>query len=155
MQISSIKNDIFYPCADYKNKIAWLNSKVVQSHQIKRGFKRNYTVWMKHGEIDDTLHEVHTRVGDNNFDGVFDRDDPHAAADDDFDYQELLQHVKPHMLSSMGTQRGLSNMNILEKSSKNLLYDESNGCDKEFTQLCVMLELLMLKVNHGWSDNSF
>jgi hypothetical protein len=68
-----------------------------------------------------------TRVGDNNSDGVFDRDDPHAAADDDFGYQELLQHVKPHMLSSMGTQRGLSNTNILEKSSKDLLYDESNG----------------------------
>jgi hypothetical protein len=55
----------------------------------------------------------------------------------------------------MGIQRGLSNMDILEKSSKYLLYDESNGCGKEFTQLCVMLELLMLKVIHGWSDNSF
>jgi hypothetical protein len=55
----------------------------------------------------------------------------------------------------MGTQSGLSNMDILEKSSKDLLYDESNGCDKEFTQLCVVLELLMLKASHGWSDNSF
>jgi hypothetical protein len=35
------------------------------------------------------------------------------------------------------------------------LYDESNGCDKEFTQLRVMLELLKLKASHGWSDNSF
>jgi hypothetical protein len=55
----------------------------------------------------------------------------------------------------MGTQRGLSNVDILKKSSKDLLYDESNGCDKEFTQLRVMLELLKLKANHGWSDNSF
>jgi hypothetical protein len=46
-------------------------------------------------------------------------------------------------------------MDILEKSSKNLLYDESKGCGKEFTQLCVMLELLKLKANHGWSDNNF
>jgi hypothetical protein len=46
-------------------------------------------------------------------------------------------------------------MDILEKSSKVLLYDESNGCGKEFTQLCVVLELLKLKVIHGWSDNSF
>jgi hypothetical protein len=30
-------------------------------------------------------------------------------------------------LSSMGTERGLSNMDILEKSSKDYLYDESNG----------------------------
>jgi hypothetical protein len=55
----------------------------------------------------------------------------------------------------MGTQRGLSNMDILEKSSKDRLYDESNDCGKEFTQLRVMLELLKLKASHGWSDNSF
>jgi hypothetical protein len=43
----------------------------------------------------------------------------------------------------------------LEKSLKDLLFDESNGCGKEFTQLRVVLELLKLKANHGWSDNSF
>ena len=46
-------------------------------------------------------------------------------------------------------------MEKLEKSSKELLYDDSNGCDKEFTQLRAMLELLKLKANHGWFDNSF
>jgi hypothetical protein len=35
------------------------------------------------------------------------------------------------------------------------LYNESNGCGKEFTQLRVVLELLKLKASHGWSDNSF
>jgi hypothetical protein len=90
------KNDIFCPCVDCENKIAWLNPKVIQSHLIKRGFKRNYTLWTKHGEKDDTLHNVDTEVGDNSFDGVFDGDDPDAAAaDDDFDYQEFLRHVKP------------------------------------------------------------
>jgi hypothetical protein len=47
--------------------------------------------------------------------------------------------VEPQVLSSMGTQRELSNMDILEKSSKDLLYDESNSYDKEFTQLHVVL----------------
>jgi hypothetical protein len=149
------KNDIFCLCVDYENKIAWLDSNVVQSHLIKRGFKRNCTVWTKHGEIDDTLHEVDTRVGDNNSNGVFDGDDHDATADDGFDYQELLHHIESQVLSSIGTQRGLSNMNILEKSSKDLLYDELNGCGKEFTQLRVMLELLKLKDGHGWSNNSF
>jgi hypothetical protein len=46
-------------------------------------------------------------------------------------------------------------MEILEKSSREPLYNESNGCGKEFTQLCVVLELLKLKASHGWSDNSF
>jgi hypothetical protein len=149
------KNDIFCPCVDYENKIVWLDSNVVQSHMIKRGFKRNCIVWTKHGEIDNTLHEVDTGVGDNNSDGVFDGDDHDTTADDDFGYQELLRHVEPKVLSSMGTQRGLSNMDILEKSSKDLLYDESNGCGKEFTQLHIMVELLKLKASHGWSDNSF
>jgi hypothetical protein len=63
--------------------------------------------------------------------------------------------LEPQVLSSMGTKRGLSNMDILEKSSKDLLYDKSNGCGKEFTQLRVMIELLKLKDCHGWSDNSF
>jgi hypothetical protein len=46
-------------------------------------------------------------------------------------------------------------MEILEKSSREPLYNESNGYGKEFTQLRVVLELLKLKTNHGWSDNSF
>jgi hypothetical protein len=89
------KNNIFCPCVDCENKITWLDSKIVESHLIKSGFKRNYIVWTKHGEIDDTLHEVDTRVGDNNYDGVFDGDDPDVVDDDDFDYQELLHHVEP------------------------------------------------------------
>jgi hypothetical protein len=67
---SQNKNNIFYLCVDCENKIVWPDSKVVQSHLIKRGFKRNYTIWIKYGEIDDTLHEVDTEVGDNNFDGL-------------------------------------------------------------------------------------
>jgi hypothetical protein len=53
----------------------------------------------------------------------------------------------------MGTDTGLDNMEILEKSSREPLYDESNGCGKEFTQL--RGQILKLKASHGWSDNSF
>jgi hypothetical protein len=59
------------------------------------------------------------------------------------------------VLNSIGADRGLDNMEILEKSSREPLYDESNGCGKEFTQLRVVLELIKLKTSHGWSDNSF
>jgi hypothetical protein len=52
----------------------------------------------------------------------------------------------------MGTQRGLYNIDILEKSLKDLLYDESNGCGKEFTQLGIVLALLKLKAGHGWPN---
>jgi hypothetical protein len=88
--------------------------------------------------------------------GVFDGVD-HGIDDDDddFDYEELSCHVESQVLNSMGTDRGLDNMEILEKSSREPLYDESNGCGKEFTQLHVVLELLKLKASHGWSDNNF
>jgi hypothetical protein len=133
---------------------------VVKSHLIKRGFKKNYTIWTAHGKIDDALLEVNIGgVGDGNShdqdDGVFDGDDHGIDDDDDFDFEEFLHHVEPHVLNSMGIERGLDNMEILEKSSRQPLYDESNGCGKEFTQLRVMLELLKLKASHGWSDNSF
>jgi hypothetical protein len=115
------KFDIFCPCVDCENKIVWLDSKVVKSHLIKRGFKKSYTLWTTHGEIDNALLKVDTwGVGDDNShgqdDGVFDGDD-HGIDDDndDFDYEELLHHVEPHVLNSMGSDRGLDNMEILEK----------------------------------------
>jgi hypothetical protein len=52
------KSDIFCPCVDCDNKIAWSNSKVAKSHLIKRGFKKSYTIWTANGEIDNALLEV-------------------------------------------------------------------------------------------------
>jgi hypothetical protein len=52
------KYDIFCPCVDCDNKIVWSGSKVVKSHLMKRGFKKSYTTWTTHGEIDNALYEV-------------------------------------------------------------------------------------------------
>jgi hypothetical protein len=61
------KFDIFCPYVDCENKIPWSDSKMVKSHSIKRGFKKSYTIWIAHGEIDDALLEVDTGgVGDDN-----------------------------------------------------------------------------------------
>jgi hypothetical protein len=133
------KSDIFCPCVDCDNKIAWSDSKVVKSHLIKRGFKKSYTIWTAHGEIYNALLEVDRgEDGDDNSHyqdgGVFDGAN-HGIDDDDddFDYEELLSHVEPQVLNSMRIDRGLDNMEILEKSLREPLYDESNGCGKEFT----------------------
>ena len=64
-------------------------------------------------------------------------------------------HIEPQVLGSLGTQKGIGNTDILEDASKQLLYDESKGCAKEFTKLRAVLELLKLKASHGWSDTSF
>jgi hypothetical protein len=144
----------FCLCVDCDNKIAWSDSKVVKSHLIKRGFKKSDTIWTTHGEIDNALLEVDRGEvrDDNSHDqdgGVFDGADHDIDDDDDFDYEELLRHVEPQVLNSTRTDRGLDNMEILEKSSREPLYDESNGCGKEFTQLRVVIELIKLKVSHG------
>jgi hypothetical protein len=108
---------------------------VVKSHLIKRGFKKSYTIWTAHFEIDNALLEVDRgEVRDDNSyyqdGGVFDGADHGIDDDDDFDYEELLRHIEPQVLNSMGTDRGLDNIKILEKSSREPLYDESNGCGK-------------------------
>ena len=64
----------------------------------------------------------------------------------------MLHHAEPHVL--MDT-RGLDNFEALQKASKELLYEESKGCDKEFTMLHSILELLRLKASNRWSDKSF
>jgi hypothetical protein len=92
------KSDIFCPCVNCDNKIAWSDFKVVRSHLIKRGFKKSYTIWTTHGEIDNALLEVDRgEVRDDNYHyqdgGVFDGAD-HGINDDDFDYEELLRHVE-------------------------------------------------------------
>jgi hypothetical protein len=43
----------------------------------------------------------------------------------------------------------------MAKASKELLYEESKGCDKECTILQTMLDLLTLKARNGWSDTKF
>jgi hypothetical protein len=100
-----------------------LGSKVVKSHLIKRDFKKSYTIWIAHGEIDNALLEVDRgEVRDDNShyqdEGVFDGADHGIDDDDDFDYEELLHHVEPQVLNSMETDRGLDNIEILEKSSR-------------------------------------
>jgi hypothetical protein len=96
------KNNIFCPCVNCENKIAWSDSKVVQSHLIKRGFKRNYTVWTKHGDIDDTLHEVDTWVGDNNFDGVFNGDDHDVAESVDNETDPDKEDIAKRKIPALG-----------------------------------------------------
>jgi hypothetical protein len=49
---------------------------------------------------------------------------------EEFDCEEMLRHMEPEMLSSVGSQKGLSKMEGLESASKEPLYDESKGCDK-------------------------
>jgi hypothetical protein len=71
----------------------------------------------------------------------------------DFDLEDMLRHVEPEVLTS--TRRGFDNWEALKKAAKELLYDESKGCDRDYTVLRSVLELIRLKARHGWLDTSF
>ena len=49
----------------------------------------------------------------------------------------------------------IKGMEALKKAATEHLYEESKGCTDEFTTLRAVLQFLMLKSWHGWSDASF
>jgi hypothetical protein len=51
--------------------------------------------------------------------------------------------------------KSFANFEILNKASRDILYEECKGCHKEHTVLWMTLELLKLKASNGWSDSSF
>ena len=57
----------------------------------------------------------------------------------------------PHQSGGMG----LANFEVVRKSVEENIYERSKGCSKHWTVLRFMLELLILKAKHGWSDGSF
>ena len=44
------KDTIICPCKDCENMVAFTDSSIIKEHLIRRGFVRNYTVWIHHGE---------------------------------------------------------------------------------------------------------
>jgi hypothetical protein len=51
--------------------------------------------------------------------------------------------------------KGFNNFETLDKSSRDLLYEECKGCHKEHMVLWMALKLLKLKASNGWLDNTF
>nr|AAX96366.1 transposon protein, putative, CACTA, En/Spm sub-class [Oryza sativa Japonica Group] len=140
---------IICPCTDCKNEIAWDfdDAFKVKEHLVTRGFMDKYEIWIRHGEeqVDGPENVVPTQVEDMVHDD--------GSVEDKIDLEEMLRHAEPEVL--MGSARGLNNFEALQKAAKEVLYDESKGCDSDFTTLRSVLELMRLKARHGWSDTSF
>jgi hypothetical protein len=75
-------------------------------------------------------------------------------SDAGFDVEELMHNVAPDVLLKIRNKH-FDNFEILDKASRDLLYDKCKGCDKEHSVLWMMLELLKVKASNGWSDTSF
>jgi hypothetical protein len=95
-----------------------------------------------------------------NADHVYSHDDDGGDQDDvgendeGLDSEELMQNVAPDVLLQC-RNKDFDNFETLNKSSRDLLYEECKGCHMEHTVLWVTLELLKLKASNGWSDSSF
>ncbi|XP_066161956.1 uncharacterized protein [Oryza sativa Japonica Group] len=110
-------------CADCKNEIAWKDAPTVKEHLVTRGFMDKYKIWTRHGEeqVNGAENVVRTQVEDMVHDD--------GSVEDNIDLKEMLHHADPEEL--MGLARGLNNFEALQKAAKEVLYDESKGCDNE------------------------
>jgi hypothetical protein len=74
--------------------------------------------------------------------------------DDGFDVEELMRNVVRDVFLQT-RNKGFDNFEMLDKASRDLLYEECKWCNKEHMVLCMMLELLKLKASNEWPDTSF
>jgi hypothetical protein len=158
---------IYYPCKVCKNDVMFKDREVIREHLVWSDFMYNYFIWTKHGEtqprteiIIDESAEENMGIADgvcSHYDDGYEHDigqDDADHSDEGFDVEELMHNLVPNVLLKR-RNKGFNNFEILDKASRDLLYEECKGCDKEHTVLWMMLELLKLKASNGLSDTSF
>jgi hypothetical protein len=121
----------------------------------------NYFIWTKHGETElslesiidqrkeenmDILDDVYSHHDDGCVDDIGQDDADHS--DEGFDVEELMHNVA-HDVLLQRRNKSFDNFEMLDKASRDLLYKECKGCDKEHTVLWMTLELLKLKASSG------
>lgn len=139
------------PCADCKNIVVFDNVEAITSHLVCRGFMEDYLIWTKHGEgssapymrtTDNTatninvedqmppLNEFHAMPGVNETHTSDVNETQHANTDvvEDADFLEAIMNrcADPSIFFMKG-------MKALKKAAEDTLYDESNGCTKEWS----------------------
>ena len=81
--------------------------------------------------------------------GEDDGEDNEEDEEEDF-LDDMLRHVEQELLL-----KGLDNLEMVRKARKEHLYQEEKGCEKRWSLLCFVLDILILKAKYGWSDRSF
>ena len=67
--------------------------------------------------------------------------------------EDMIRALGPEIL--LNSPKGLENLEMVTKASKETVYGVEKGCPTHWTLLCFVLELLILKAKYGWSDCSF
>jgi hypothetical protein len=127
----------------------------------------NYFIWIKHGETQPRTESSIGERAEENMGIPYDvcshheneceddicQDDAYHN-DEGFDVEELMHNVAPDVLLQR-RNKCFDNFEMLDKASRDLLYEECKGCDKEHMVLWMTLELMKLRATSGWSNTSF
>jgi hypothetical protein len=130
---------------------------VIREHMVRSCFMDNYFIWTKHGETQPTTESIIDERAKENMsipDDVCSHHDDGCADDIGFDVEELMRNVAPDVFLQRRNKE-FDNFEMLDKASRDLLYEKCKGCDKKHTVLWLTLELLKLKASNGWFDTSF
>jgi hypothetical protein len=141
--------------------VIFKDHEVIREHLVQSGFMDNYFIWTKHGErqsgtesiIDERVKEnmgIPDDVCSHHDDGCEDDigQDDADHSDECFNVEELMHIVAPDVLLQR-RNKGLDNFKMLDEASRDLLYEECKGCDKEHTVLWMTVELMKLKATSG------
>nr|CAH66359.1 H0607F01.4 [Oryza sativa] len=124
------------PCADCKNENMFDSEEVVHDHLIQRGFMKDYTCWVKHGEQE------------SGSGAATDRSGAHNQEDED----EHDMFIPSPLGDPAQNERDFMKFSRLVSDSETLLYA---GCKAKHTKLSATLNLMKLKASSGWTDKSF
>jgi hypothetical protein len=147
--------------------VIFKDHEVIREHLVRSGFMDNYFIWTKHIEtqlgtesIIDKRAEENMGIPDDMCSHHNDRceddicQDDADHSDEGFNVEGLMCNVAPDVLLQR-RNKSFNNFEIIDKASRDLLYEECKGCDKEHTVLWMTLELMKLKATSGWSNTSF
>ena len=81
--------------------------------------------------------------------GEDDGEDNEEDEEEDF-LDDMLRHVEQELLL-----KGLDNLETVWKAREERLYLEEKGCEKRWSLLRFVQDILILKSKYGWSDRSF
>lgn len=128
---------ILCPCIDCKNLEKVLTPNICVDHLVLRGFMKDYTRWIFHGEhvITENIEVPSVEIGESVHDDDIERD----RIDDLIGDMQVNFEDEPHVLDKLFID------------SEKPLYP---NCDK-YTRLSSVMRLMSLKVENRWSDKSF
>jgi hypothetical protein len=155
---------IYCPFKVCNNNVMYLykDHEIICEHLVQSGFMDNYFIWSKHDETQPRKESIiyKREEGNMNADHVNSHHDDggdqgHVGENDEsLDVEERMRNVTPDVLLQC-RNKDFDNVETLNKVSRDLLYEECKGCQKEHTVLWMALELPKVKASNGWSDSSF